>query len=68
MPEESINIKRNIDDKSTWAYPDIPSGITIIRKIRKKHETDEVNVYKIYKECIEIQRAACIRKQKEIHE
>ena len=53
--------KRDINDKSTWAYPNIPSGVTIIRK---ENVTDD-DIYKIYKECIEIQRNAYIRTLKQ---
>ena len=53
--------KRNINDKSTWAYPNISNGVTIIRK---ENVTDD-EIYEIYKECIEIQRNAYVRTLKQ---
>lgn len=50
-------VKRDVNDSGTWAYPNIPSGVTVIRK---ENVTDD-EIYGIYKECIEIQRDACIR-------
>jgi len=49
--------KRDIKDSGTWAYPDIPGGVTVIRK----ENITENEIYNIYKDCIEIQRNACIR-------
>lgn len=51
------SVKRNIDDIRTWAYPGIPGGVTVIRKLNVSEE----EIYDIYKNCIEIQRNAYIR-------
>ena len=48
----------NINDRITWMYPDILSGITIIRK----ENVTQKEIYEIYKYCINIQREALIRK------
>ena len=50
-------VKRDINARSTWAYPDIPRGVTVVRK----ESVTEKEIYAIYKECIEIQRDAYIR-------
>ena len=50
-------IKRDINDISTWAYPSIPSGVTVVRKTN----VTEAEIYNIYRDCIEIQRNAYIR-------
>ncbi|MCL1859883.1 MAG: hypothetical protein FWF92_11710 [Oscillospiraceae bacterium] len=49
-------IKPDINNINTWAYPNIPSGVTVIRK----EAITENEIYKIYKDCIEIQRYAYI--------
>ena len=50
-------INRDINDRSTWAYPDIPSGVTVVRKTN----VTKAEIYNIYIDCIEIQRNACLR-------
>ncbi|MCL2773899.1 MAG: hypothetical protein FWD71_11170 [Oscillospiraceae bacterium] len=50
-------IKRDINDSRTWTYPNIPSGVTVIRK----ENVTENEIYEIYKDCIDIQRNAYLR-------
>lgn len=49
--------ERDINENRTWAYPDIQSGVTVIRK----ENVTENEIYAIYKDCIDIQRSAYIR-------
>jgi len=55
------SIKRDINDVSTWAYPNIPSGVTVLRK----EDVTEAEIYNIYRDCINIQRNAYLRLIKE---
>jgi len=55
------SIKRDINDVSTWAYPNIPSGVTVLRK----EDVTEAEIYGIYRDCINIQRSAYLRLIKE---
>ena len=50
------HIKRDINDIGTWAYPNIKSGVTVVRK----ENVTENEIYDIYKDCIDIQRNAYI--------
>ena len=56
MKKDISNIN-NINDNRTWVYPNIPSGVTVVRK----EKVTEDEIYSIYKDCIDIQRNAYIR-------
>ena len=54
-------LKKDINNQDTWAYPNMSSGVTIIRK----GNVSEEEIYEIYKYCIEVQQKAQIKKIKE---
>ena len=47
-------MEKNINDRNAWAYPNMPNGVTVVRK----ENVTEAEIYDIYKYCIEIQRNA----------
>ena len=58
---ENQYLKTDINNRDTWTYPNMLSGITIVRK----ENVTEEEIYRIYKYCIEIQQKSQINKIKE---